>query len=112
MSFGDMLFIEMKDYDNIIIWADYFNKNLSRARGRKVSKSIASYDPLVSELVNAVKDLGITIEEENINDGARFPKRAHIKSGYVMIEKTQTNKNQFLKVLAEKISTNRSKSRN
>jgi signal recognition particle subunit SRP19 len=101
----------MKDYDNIIIWADYFNKNLSCTRGRKVYKSIASYDPLVSELVSAVKDLGIKVEEGNINDGARFPKRAHIKSGYVMIEKSETNKNQFLKIIAEKISTNRSKSR-
>lgn len=101
----------MKDYENIIIWTDYFNKNLSRSRGRKVSKSIASYDPLVSELVGAVEDMGLRVDKDQINDDARFPKRAHIKSGYIMIEKKDSSKNHFLKKVAEKILTNRVKTR-
>jgi len=101
----------MKDYDNVIIWLDYFNKNFSREKGRKVSKSLAVYDPLVSELVSAVESLGHTVEKEQINDGARFPKRAHIKSGYVMIEKKDVNKNTLIKSISEKIVINRAKSK-
>ena len=101
----------MKDYDSLIIWLDYFNKNFSRERGRKVSKSLAVYDPLISELVSAVETLGHTIDNEKINDGARFPKRAHIKSGYVMIEKKGLNKNALLKSVSEKIILNRAKSK-
>lgn len=101
----------MKDYDSIIIWVDYFNRNFSRAKGRKVSKSIACYDPLVSELANALRDLGFEVDKEQVNEGARFPKRSHIKSGYIMIEKGESKKNTFLKTVAEKISTNRSKLR-
>ena len=28
----------MKDYDHVVIWLDYFNKTLSRQKGRKVAK--------------------------------------------------------------------------
>jgi signal recognition particle subunit SRP19 len=101
----------MKDYDSVIIWLDYFNKNFSREKGRKVSKSLAVYDPLVSELVNAVESLGHIIDKEQINEGARFPKRAHIKSGYVMIEKKGSNKNALLKSISEKMVLNRTKSK-
>lgn len=101
----------MKDYDNVIIWLDYFNKNLSREKGRKVSKSFAVYDPLVSELLNAIESLGHTIDKEQINEGARFPKRAHIKSGYIMIEKKGLNKSTLIKSISEKIVINRSKSK-
>ena len=95
----------MKDYDNVIIWLDYFNKNLSREKGRKVSKSLAVYDPLVSELVSAVESLGHTVNKEQINDGARFPKRSHIKSGYIMIEKKGLSKNSWVKSISEKNSS-------
>ena len=101
----------MKDYDNVIIWLDYFNKNLSREKGRKVSKSFAVYDPLVSELVSAVESLGHTVNKEQINDGARFPKRSHIKSGYIMIEKKGLSKNSWVKSISEKIVVNRAKSK-
>lgn len=101
----------MKDYDSVIIWLDYFNKNLSREKGRKVSKPLAVYDPLVSELVSAIESLGLTIEKEKINDGARFPKRAHVKSGYVMVEKKGINKNALIKSVSEKIVLNRAKSK-
>ncbi len=101
----------MKDYDNVIIWLDYFNKNFSREKGRKVSKSFAVYDPLVSELVIAIESLGHAVDKEQINEGARFPRRAHIKSGYIMIEKKGLNKSTLIKNISEKIVINRAKSK-
>ncbi len=102
----------MKDYDCVIIWLDYFNKNFSREKGRKVPKSLAAYDPLASELVAAIESLGYSLHKDQVNDGARFPKRAHIKSGYVMIEKKGLKKNSLIKSIAEKLVLNRSRSRN
>ena len=101
----------MKDYDNVIIWVDYYNKNLSRGKGRRISKSIAVYDPMITELVVAAESLGYQIENDQINDRARFPRRPHIKSGYIMISKNESLKNKILKDIAEKVLLNRAKSK-
>ena len=78
----------MKDYDHQIVWLDYFNKNLSRKKGRKVSKNISVYDPTMQELIGASKTLELDFSEEDINNQARYPRRAFVKSGYIMISKT------------------------
>lgn len=98
----------MKDYDSVILWLDYYNKGLSRDKGRKISKSLAVYDPLISELIEAASSLGYKIDKEQVNDNARYPRRPHIKSGYIMLPKKDT-KNKILKNIAEKISNSRSK---
>ena len=101
----------MKDYENVIIWLDYYNKNLSRGKGRRISKSLAVYDPMITELVIAAESLGYQIENDQINDRARFPRRPHIKSGYIMISKNESLKNKILKDIAEKVLLNRAKSK-
>ena len=101
----------MKDYENVIIWVDYYNKNLSRGKGRRISKSLAVYDPMITELVIAAESLGYQIENDQINDRARFPRRPHIKSGYIMISKNESLKNKILKDIAEKVLLNRAKSK-
>jgi signal recognition particle subunit SRP19 len=102
----------MKDYESVIVWLDYYNKGLSRNKGRRISKSIAIYDPLLSELIEAAVSLGYEIPKDQINDNARFPRRPHIKSGYVMISKNNILKNKILKDIAEKMIHNRSKQKN
>ena len=101
----------MKDYENVIIWVDYYNKNFSRGNGRRISKSLAVYDPMITELVVAAESLGYQVENDQINDGARFPRRPHIKSGYIMIPKNESLKNKILKDIAEKVLINRAKSK-
>ena len=94
----------MKDYDNQIIWLDYFNKNLSRKKGRKVGKNNSVYDPTMQELIGASKSLGLDLSEENINNQARYPRRSFVKSGYIMIskkEKKSTVVNQIAKKMVE-----------
>lgn len=102
----------MKDYDNVILWLDYYNKGLSRTKGRKVSKSLAIYDPLISELLDAATSLGFDIPKDQINDSARFPRRPHIKSGYIMLAKNDKIKNNIMKDVGGKMSQNRSKQKN
>jgi len=94
----------MKDYDHQIIWLDYFNKNLSRKKGRKVGKNISVYDPTMQELIGVSKNLELDLSEENINNQARYPRRSFVKSGYIMIskkEKKSTVVNQIAKKLVE-----------
>ena len=94
----------MKDYDHQIIWLDYFNKNLSRKKGRKVGKNISVYDPTMQELIGVSKSLELDHSEENINNQARYPRRSFVKSGYIMIskkEKKSTVVNQIAKKMVE-----------
>ena len=79
----------MKDYDHVILWLDYFNKNLKRRQGRKVKRERAVFDPTVTELVEAVKTAGFEVADDAISDQARFPRRSFVKSGYVMISKKE-----------------------
>ena len=98
------MLISMKDYDHQIIWLDYFNKNLSRKKGRKVGKNNSVYDPTMHELIDASKSLELDLSEENINNQARYPRRSFVKSGYIMIskkEKKSTVVNQIAKKMVE-----------
>ncbi|HEY3525549.1 MAG TPA: signal recognition particle subunit SRP19/SEC65 family protein, partial [Nitrososphaeraceae archaeon] len=54
----------MKDYDYLILWLDYFNKNLPRAKGRRVRKEDAIFDPTLSDLVEAAKQSGYNLQQE------------------------------------------------
>ena len=94
----------MKDYDHQIIWLDYFNKNLSRKKGRKVGKNISVYDPTMQELISTSKTLELDFSEEETNKQARYPRRAFVKSGYIMIlkkEKKSAIINQIAKMMIE-----------
>lgn len=77
----------MKDYEQQVIWLDYFNKNLTRKKGRKVNKDKAVFDPKIDELVQAAKAAGYNPKETNVE--VNFPRRAYVRSGYIMIEKKQ-----------------------
>lgn len=100
----------MKDYDHVIVWTDYFNRNLSRRKGRKVSKDVAIFDPSVQELVDASKSAGFAVTSDNTNETARFPRRPYVRSGYVMLEKNQNlKKSNIVITLAGKMMQNRAK---
>jgi len=90
----------LKDYDHQIIWLDYFNKNLSRKKGRKVGKSNSVYDPTMQELISASKTLELDFSEEETNDKARYPRRAFVKSGYIMISKKE-KKSSIINLIAK-----------
>jgi signal recognition particle subunit SRP19 len=100
----------VKDYDHVIVWTDYFNRNLSRRKGRKVSKDVAIFDPSVQELVDASKSAGFAVTSDNTNETARFPRRPYVRSGYVMLEKNQNlKKSNIVITLAGKMMQNRAK---
>jgi signal recognition particle subunit SRP19 len=100
----------VKDYDHVILWLDYFNKNLKRRQGRKVKRDRAVFDPTVTELTDAVKSAGFEMSEDAVNEQARFPRRSFVKSGYVMITKKDgLSKSKVLDTVAEKLLQRRAR---
>mgnify|MGYP000197427225 CR=1 FL=1 len=75
----------MKDYDHIVIWLDYFNKTLSRQKGRRLAKDKCIFDPSLSELIESAKAAGL--EPTATDDQVRFPRRSFVRSGYIVLEK-------------------------
>ncbi|MFL6384334.1 MAG: signal recognition particle subunit SRP19/SEC65 family protein [Nitrososphaeraceae archaeon] len=100
----------MKDYDHVVLWLDYFNKHLSKCKGRRVKRDRAVFDPTVAELVDAAKSAGYDPATENTNDKARYPRRFFVKSGYIMLPKSEgVRKSVIISDVAEKMLQKRNK---
>ena len=100
----------MKDYEHIILWLDYFNKHLSKRKGRKVKRDRAIFDPTITELIDAAKSVGYNPLTEDTNDKARYPRRSFVRSGYVMLPKSEdVKKTAIIDIVAEKMVQKRSK---
>ena len=94
----------MKDYDHVVLWLDYFNKNLRRRQGRKVKRDQAVFDPTIQELVEAARAAGFQLSDQEINSNARYPRRSFVKSGYVMVAKSEgIKKSQIINAVATKL---------
>jgi signal recognition particle subunit SRP19 len=94
----------LKDYEHVVLWLDYFNKNLKRRQGRKVNRNQAVFDPTVQELVEATRAAGFELSDEEINSGARYPRRSFVRSGYVMVAKREgVKKSQIVDAVADKL---------
>lgn len=100
----------MKDYDHVVLWLDYFNKNLKRRQGRKVNREQAVFDPTVQELMEAAKSSGLQFSDQEMNGEARFPRRSFVKSGYLMVAKKDgIKKSQVIEEVADKMLQKRNK---
>jgi len=58
------------------------------------------YDPTMQELISASKTLELDFSEEETNDKARYPRRAFVKSGYIMISKKE-KKSSIINLIAK-----------
>ncbi len=88
----------------MVLWLDYFNKNLKRRQGRKVKRDHAVFDPTVQDLVEATRAAGFQLSDQDINSDARFPRRSFVKSGYVMVAKKEgVKKSQIINEVAAKL---------
>ncbi len=96
----------MKDYEHVVIWLDYFNKNLKKSKGRRMGLEKCIFDPSLKELIDATKSAGFEITESD--DKVRFPKRPFVRSGYVVLPKGSP-KTKILNKISEKLISKRSK---
>ena len=96
----------MKSYDHVVVWLDYFNKTLSRQKGRKVAKEKCVFDPSLNELIESAKSAGL--EPTATEDQVRFPRRPFVRSGYIVLEK-KLPKTKILDKISEKMVAKRAK---
>ena len=96
----------MKDYEHIVIWLDYFNKNLKKSKGRRVGLEKCVFDPSLKELTDAAQAAGFEITETE--EKVRYPKRPYVRSGYIVLPKG-SSKTKILNKISEKLVAKRSK---
>ena len=96
----------MKDYEHVVVWLDYFNKTLTRNKGRKLSKEKCVFDPSLKELIEAAKAAQLELTESD--DKVRFPKRSFVRSGYIVLPKDGP-KTKILNKISEKLVSKRAK---
>ena len=96
----------MKDYEHVVVWLDYFNKTLPRNKGRKLSKEKCVFDPSLKELIDASKAAGL--EPKETEEQVRFPKRPYVRSGYIVLPKTE-KKTTILEKISQKLVSKRAK---
>ena len=102
----------LKDYDHIIIWLDYINKNLSKKKGRRIKRDNAVFDPTFSEVYDAAREEGLEVTLDHSNDHARFPRRSYVRSGYIMIPKTVSKKkSDIISSISSRVLTQRTKNK-
>jgi signal recognition particle subunit SRP19 len=102
----------LKDYDHIIIWLDYINKNLSKKKGRRVRRENAVFDPTFCELFEDASVEGLDVRFVLSNDHARFPRRSYVRSGYIMISKTVSKKkSEIISQLSSRVLIQRTKNK-
>jgi len=89
----------MRKQNKIFLWPIYFDANKSRADGRRVSKKLAVSAPKVEEMQRAAKRLGM--QPEMVPDAAH-PSSPWIKSGLLVLPKTES-KDKTLKKIAEEL---------
>ncbi len=96
----------MKDYEHVVVWLDYFNKNITKKMGRRVSREKSVFDPSLNELISAAKAAGL--EPTETNDQVRFPRRPYVRSGYITLAKAQP-KSKIILAISEKLVSRRAK---
>lgn len=96
----------MKDYDHVVVWLDYFNKNLKRSKGRRQGLEKCVFDPSLKELADATRAAGLEITESD--DKVRHPRRPFVRSGYVVLPKGSP-KTKILDMISEKLVAKRAK---
>jgi len=96
----------MKDYEHVVIWLDYFNKNLKKSKGRRLGLERCVFDPSLKELMDATISAGFEITESE--DKVRFPKRPFVRSGYIVLPKG-SSKTIILNKISQKLVSKRSK---
>jgi signal recognition particle subunit SRP19 len=100
----------LKDYDHVILWLDYFNRNLSRSKGRRIKRDKSVFDPTLADLIDAASAAGFNLKKEETNEQARYPRRAFVKSSYIMILKpNEVKKSVTVNIIADKMLQKRNK---
>jgi len=85
------------DDHKLIIWPIYFDKNISRNNGRRISKKYSIDNPDIEKISKVLKSLGVSFETEK---NTSHPLRSWKKEGRIIISK-KSDKNKLLNQIAK-----------
>lgn len=88
-----------RDDNLIVVYPVYFDKNVSRDNGRKVSKKDAVEKPTLDMIAKAASSIGL---KPKIEKNASYPARFWKNEGRILIDKKES-KNKILKQIANKL---------
>ena len=77
----------------LIFWPAYFEKNISRAQGRKIPSNLAAPDVTIGLLEEAAESAGLEYE---IEVDKQYPRYWSINRGYIVVENTEGHKKKRL----------------
>jgi len=88
-----------------VIWANEIDARIPRKYGREVPKNLAVEKPDIDEIIDAAKNLGITVVE--VNKEALNPRLAGLDEelrvkGRIIVE-SKHGKSKTLKLIAQKV---------
>ncbi len=90
-----MLKTRSKNYK--VIWPVYFERRVSRGRGRRVPSKLALDNVTVEKIAKACKELGLEYE---VSEGA-YPSLWWRKTGYVVVKTDGVKKEELIRRIAE-----------
>lgn len=88
-----------KDEDKYVVWPIYFDKSLSKLKGRKVSIKYAVDKPTSENIAKAAKSLGLN---PILEKDAAHPSRYWRKEGRILIDK-KDSKIKLLRQIANRL---------
>ena len=90
----------MRKRDGIIIWPAYFEKNFTRAEGRRIPSNLAAENVSVDVLREAADATGF---EFKVEGGKRYPRTtSRSMNGYLLIKDTGGHKKKRLLLMLAK----------
>ncbi len=85
--------------DKYVIWPIYFDRSVSRIKGRKVSKKIAIDKPKIDDIEKVAKELDLNpVLEKKSSHPSRFWK----SEGRILVDK-KNSKSKILRQIANKL---------
>lgn len=88
-----------RDEGKLVIWPHYFDRNLSREKGRRVPMDLAIENPKAGNIAQAARTLGLKPELE---ENARPPSQWSSQRGRVLVPKSG-KKEEILKQIARRL---------
>ena len=90
---------------NYILWLSYFDCELTRKYGRRLSRHLCVENPKSSEFLEACKSLGVECEYQD----KKYPRAWYKGYGYIVAKGTKINKYELMKMLAKEVKDLRNK---
>lgn len=94
----------MKQPGKIVVWVANIDRNKTKRQGRKIPKSTSVDSPRLAEIEAAAKSLSLRFTSK---PGVSRPSSWWEKTGYLLVEKGDSNRTEILRTIAKQVAKER-----